>query len=94
MILHVTFSDGSNPWVCFSEDRHEIAKHWRRWTKNHPTTAKPEVFHRGRAVRPMWCGSKIIGYFLEHTENREKHRTYKHLGHALNALERLGGERP
>lgn len=91
MILHVTFSDGSNPWVFYSDDRHQIAKHWRRWVKCHPKTAKPEVYHRGRCCRPMYCDYKIIRYCVEHTENREKPRFYNHLGHALAALDRLGG---
>lgn len=93
MILHVTFSDGSNPWVSLPTDRHTITKHWRRWMKNHPGTAQPIA----------WCGSYCCMPALDHksynvifqTKNEWKGiKRYKHLGHALAALDRLGGERP
>ena len=90
MILQVNFSDGSNPWVCFSDDRREIAEHWRDWMKYHPDEARPVAY----------CGNyKCIpgvehGYyvFFENEYARLQSHYYKHLGHALAALERLGGK--
>ncbi|MGN0628454.1 MAG: hypothetical protein ACI4IW_02370 [Oscillospiraceae bacterium] len=90
MILHITFSDGSNPWICSSDDRHEIAEHWREWEKNHPWEARPVAY----------CGSIVCeraddnaGYWI-YTRGQfwDTVKRYKHLGHALAALERLGGE--
>ena len=98
MILHVNFSDGSNPWVCFSDDRREIAEHWRDWMKYHPEEAQPVAYVGEYAVYPYRRGG---GYHLmirnyndfdgDMHYNYVKH--YKHLGHALAALERLGGEK-
>ena len=90
MILHVTFSDGSNPWVCFSDDRWEIADHWRDWMKYHPEEARPVVY----------CGNYICNrsednagfYVYTRGQYRDTVKRYKHLGHALAALERLAGE--
>ncbi len=47
MILHVNFSDGSNPWVCFSDDRKEIADHWKDWLKYHAETANIKAYCGG-----------------------------------------------
>jgi hypothetical protein len=59
MILHVDFSDGSNPWVCFSDNRREIAEHWREWMKYHGDTARPRhttgiIFAKLRAIAPAF----------------------------------------
>lgn len=93
MILHVRFSDGSNPWVSLPADRHTIAGHWRRWKKHHPDTA----------VCLAWVGSWVcvwdsrIGRYSvgccdrNRPEYRYQERRYKTLGRALTALDRLGG---
>lgn len=89
MILHVTFSDGSNPWVFYG-DRQQVAKHWRRWMKYHPETAQPVA-----SVGKCTCFPALynLGYYVRITGRDESHlRFYNHLGHALRALERLGGE--
>lgn len=93
MILHITFSDGSNPWVSFPSDRHTIAKHWRRWKKFHPDTAQP-VAIVGKPIRSAMCYQipEQPGYYVRiPKENETTLRHYKHLGHALAALDRLGG---
>lgn len=87
MILHVNFSDGSNPWVCFSDDRREIAEHWRDWMKYHPEEARPVAYCGGGKCLLDPIQDK---YVVTHKGTDPKH--YKHLGHALAALERLGGE--
>lgn len=90
MILHVTFSDGSNPWVSFPTDRHTVAKHWRRWKKYHPMSAHCVAIHGKYRVYYI-----PNGYILEKGRDFTNIiREYKHLGHALRALERLGGEKP
>ena len=87
MILHVNFSDGSNPWVCFSDDRREIAEHWRDWIKYHPEEARPVAYcGGGKCLFDPARGE----YVVIHIGTDPKQ--YKHLGHALAALERLGGE--
>lgn len=87
MILHVNFTDGSNPWVCFSDDRREIAEHWRDWMKYHPEEAQPVAYCGGAKCLFDTAGGQ---YTVIHLGTFPKH--YKHLGHALAALERLGGE--
>ena len=87
MILHVTFSDGSNPWVCFSDDRREIAEHWRDWIKYHPNEARPVAYcGGGKCLLDPIRGEYVV------TCPPLNPKQYKHLGHALKALERLGGE--
>lgn len=89
MILHVTFSDGSNHWVSLPADRHTIAKLWRRWTKYHPEAAQPVAMCGPfRCEKSRWNG----GYFLtSQNGQRIPKQYYKTLGHALRALECLGG---
>ena len=90
MILHITFSDGSNPWICSSNDRHEIAEHWREWIKYHWDTAQPKA-HNGAYICEI--ASDRAGYELyKRGQYWDTVKRYKHLGHALAALERLGGE--
>lgn len=95
MILHITFSDGSNPWVSLPTDRHTIAKHWRRWMKYHPDTAKPQA-KSGNFI--LDYDPAAGRYDLHRVVLRqgnynacELHNRYKTLGRALAALERLGG---
>lgn len=91
MILHVTFSDGSNPWASFSADQKTIAKQWRRWMKYHRETAQPVAIAGGFQLQAStWSG----GYFItSDTGGAIPRQYYKTLGRALAALERLGGER-
>ena len=92
MVLHVTFSDGSNPWLSLPTDRHTIAKQWRKWMKYHPDTAQPDAICGAYHCRPENGGFVIYRrYYSEKFPEYGKH--YKHLGHALAALERLGGEK-
>lgn len=87
MILHVTFSHASNPWVFYG-DRHQVAKHWRRWIKYHPGTAYPQAYTGNGSIYRDNHGF----YILERVGYNSV--AYKTLGHALAALERLGGDRP
>lgn len=94
MILHVTFSDGSNPWVSFSGNRHTIAKLWKRWIKNHPDTAQPEVVQHCKGfVQRCYTIPGQPGYYVRiPTSKGSVIRHYKHLGHALAAIEKTGGK--
>lgn len=89
MILHITFTDGSNPWVCFTDDRKELANHWRDWMKYHPLEAMPKAYHNGYICEPA---DDHAGYWV-YREGQfwDTVKRYKHLGHALASLERLGG---
>ena len=90
MILHVEFSDGSNPWVCFSYDRHEIAKHWRDWSKYHPSSSQPKAY-QGDYICEM--SKDRAGYWVyKQGEYWDTIKPYIHLGNALAALEKKGGE--
>ena len=90
MILHVDFSDGSNPWVCFSDDRREIADHWREWMKYHPEEAQPKAYNGAYVCERA---DDMAGYWIYKSgEYWDTVKRYKHLGHALAALERLGGD--
>lgn len=102
MQLHITFSDGSNPWLSLKYDRQSIYKQWKKWMKYHPDTAQPVAFNGEYAVYPYLIPgkNKFDGYDLRKRNYNDfddyicydfvKH--YKHLGHALLALERLGGK--
>lgn len=95
MIIRVVFVDGSNPWVSLPTDRHTIAKHWRRWMKYHPDTAKPVVFCGKYQLVCIESDSPEKYYIIPKIPyHGQPVKAYKHLGHALAALERLGGERP
>ena len=89
MILHVNFSDGSNPWVCFSDDIPEIADHWRDWVKYHPSTAEPKAYS-GDFICEM--ASDRSGYLIyKQGEYFDTEKRYKYLGNALKALAQRGG---
>lgn len=98
MILHVTFSDGSNPWVFYG-DRHQVAKKWRRMVKRHPDTALPVAYttYTGKEYAETFpsIGGYLVAIYPFHNGmlcGAKIYKKYKHLGHALAALERLGGE--
>lgn len=90
MILHVNFTDGSNPWVCFSDDRSEICEHWKEWMKYHPTTAEPKVICGNYICE----GSAIRGGYWVYKRGKfgDTHKFYKYLGNALKAAEQRGGD--
>lgn len=88
MVLHVTFSDGSNPWVSLPLGRHTIAKYWRKWVK-YSSTAQHAALHNGYICT---LSEDRAGYWVfKQGEYFDTKKYYKHLGHALAALERLGG---
>lgn len=91
MILHVTFSDGSNPWVSLPAERQTIAKQWRRWTKHHPNNANCAAWANGWVCYyDKYTGMYRIIKIRRMTLEKDIPK-YKHLGHALAALERIGG---
>ena len=86
MILHVTFSEGSNPWVCFSDDRQEIAEHWREWVKNHPFEAQPKAY-RGDYICEI--SPDRAGYLVyKQGQLNNTAKKYKYLGYALKFMEK------
>ena len=90
MILHVTFLDESNPWVCFSPDRREIADHWRDWMKYHPEEAQPKAYSGDYICERAADRAGFLIY--KRGEYWDTVKRYKNLGHALAALARWGGE--
>ena len=89
MILHVTFTDGSNPWVSLPTDRETVKKLWRQWEKNHPATARPCAMCNGWQCRPLAGGGYSVARYFDGAHTC---RDYERLGNALRALERLGGD--
>ena len=89
MILHVNFTDGSNPWVCFSDDRREIADHWKDWMKYHRDTAKPKAYNGNFVCEGADDRAGYIVYKQGEFFDTAKH--YKRLGFALAYLETKGG---
>ena len=88
MILHVTFTDGSNPWVCFSDDRQELAEHWRDWMKYHASTAQPKAYNGNYICELATDRARFVVY--KQGEYFDTAKTYKRLGNALAYLERRG----
>ena len=89
MILHVNFSDGSNPWVCFSDDIPEIADHWRDWVKYHPSTAIIKAYS-GDYICEL--AEDRAGYLVyKQGEHFDTVKRYKYLGNALKSLANQGG---
>jgi len=89
MILHVDFSDGSNPWVCFSDNRREIAEHWREWMKYHGDTARPTAYNGNYICEASSDRAGFLVYKQGEFWDTAKH--YKRLGFALSYLETKGG---
>ena len=86
MFLHVTFSDGSNPWISLPADRQTIAKLWRRWMKYHASTARPvAICGNYEARKSAWHA----GYYItSRTGYGIPRQYYMRLGNALAAMER------
>ena len=91
MILHVNFSDGSNPWVCFSDDIPELADHWRDWVKYHPTTANIKAYNGDYICKPANDRSGYLVY--KHNDFFDTVKQYKYLGNALKSLSQKGGKK-
>lgn len=89
MILHVIFTNGSNPWVSLPTDRHTVAKMWRRWMKYHPDTARPMAMAGEWKVIPASPEGYALGRYFDgaHTTYH-----YERLGNALAALERMSNK--
>lgn len=86
MILHVTFTNGSNPWVSLPTDRHTVAKLWRRWMKNHPDTAQPKAHVWGVGFCEPLANNRGYLVHIHGPANYSKH--YLTLGKALAELEK------
>lgn len=82
MILHITFTDGSNPWVTFGDSK-KCLKAWRRWEK--VPEARPEFWENGLKCRPVFGGGWAVG---ESFIGPQKCRHYARLGNALNYIEK------
>lgn len=92
MILHVTFIDGSNPWVSLPANRWTIAKQWRKWTKAHPLYTCTPCASCGAYRVTVHGGADSLYpvYYVISTgagRDRRELGRYKHLGHALRWLE-------
>lgn len=89
MILHITFTDGSNPWVCFTDNRKELAEHWKEWAKYHPFEAVPKAYNGDYICEKA---EDNAGYWVyKQGEFWDTVKRYKYLGNALASLEKKGG---
>ena len=82
MILHIRFTDGSNPYFFRSDDKKAILKEFKRWQRGgfFPRDTFTIYTKRGRIVHDF----KGVWYFFN-AENQTRAKTYKRLGNALNA---------
>lgn len=87
MILHITFTDGSNPWVSLPADRHTLQKRWREWEGD--PAARPCFICGAYKCLPVAGGGWAVGRYFDgaHTTHH-----YERLGNALKALERLASK--
>ena len=89
MIMHIKFSDTSNPYVAYG-DSCELCAAWKKWRDN--PTASPVFWGWAAGYRVMrndpGDGSRPWWYL----ETPNKMIYYRRLGMALRALDRLGDE--
>ena len=83
MILHITFTDGSNPWVSLPNSREMIMKLWQKWSK--VPTAKP-MFKVGN----LKCMKDCIGnwYVSPYFDGMYSCKEFKYLASALKYMEK------
>lgn len=60
MYLHITFNDGSNPYVAFGSEK-EIKKELKRWTKNYEVIRKTE--EQGTGINCLLAVPKLPSLF-------------------------------
>lgn len=83
MILHITFTDGSNPWVSLPNNREVVMKFWHKWSE--VPEARPE-FMAGK----LKCRRDCIGnwYVSPWFDGAHKCKEFKYLANALKYMER------
>ena len=83
MILHITFTDGSNPWVSLPTDWKTAMKFWRKWSK--VSTARPE-FKSGK----LKCCCDCVGnwYVAQWFDGAHDTKKFRYLANALKYMER------
>lgn len=65
MILHITFTDGANPWVSYGEPE-KLAKIWKKWAK-WDKTARCHFFSKpdGLQCRARAGGGYSVGQYFD-----------------------------
>lgn len=84
MILHIMFTDGSNPWVSLPVNRKMAMNLWRKWSK--VSTARPE-FQFGKLI----CRCDNIGnwYVAQWFDGMHECKEFKYLANALKYMEKM-----
>ena len=83
MVLHITFTDSSNPWVSLPNNREMVMKFWHKWSK--VPEARPE-FRLGK----LKCRCDCLGnwYVAQWFDGMHKSKTFRYLANALKYMEK------
>lgn len=96
MYMHLTFHDGSNPYVTFNKSGEQIKAIYRRWSNENKMPlemiARIDVYsaavdglriytNGGHGFRVAWKDNNRIEHFLP--------KTYFRFAHAVNAMGRM-----
>lgn len=81
MVVHVTFNDGSNPWVAFNLDKKQVIKTVDRFRKK----------CGGDICIDIYIGDLIIQHdynYIWFIRYENKAATFRRLGNAINFCEK------
>lgn len=81
MILHIKFTDGSNPYVVYG-DKTKCKKAWSKWAAI--KTARPLFICDSLQCAPVSGGGWAVARYFD---GAHKTLFYNRLGNALNKLE-------
>ena len=81
MVIHITFNDGSNPWVAFNLDKKQLKKTVTRFRKKYGENICIDIFAENLKIEHDYNYIWFIRY-----EN--KAASFRHLGNALNFCEK------
>jgi hypothetical protein len=88
MMLHITYIDGSNPYLMYASKK-DCKREWN-WQAARNKHARPLFMAGGLQCRRVAGGGWAVARYFD---GAHKTKHYTRLGDALNALERSGGER-
>lgn len=85
MIMHVTFHDGSNPWVAFNLDKKQVIKTADRFRKNCGDNISIEIYAGDLTIRHDYKFNWFVRY-------DNKAAVYSRLGNAINFCEKYNSK--
>lgn len=81
MIVHVTFNDGSNPWLAFDLDKKQVIKTVDRFRKKYGGIISIEIYINDLTIQHDYN----FTWFIRHDN---KAATFRRLGNAINFCEK------